>query len=61
MGDTSGGMLARLKCDEIYEKPEYVLIIGGGNDFICNVSVSSVQSNIMSIAHQAFHTIWYRY
>jgi acyl-CoA thioesterase-1 len=54
-GDTSGGMLARFERDVISQKPKYVLIIGGVNDFICSASVSSVQANIMAMAHQAYH------
>ena len=54
-GDTSGGMLARFERDVVSEKPKYVLMIGGTNDFICCASVSSVQANIMSMVHQAYH------
>ena len=33
-GDTTSGMLARFTNDVILEKPNYVLITGGTNDFI---------------------------
>lgn len=55
-GDTTGGMLARFENDVISEKPRYVLIMGGVNDFISGAPVSSVQSNIMSMVHQAYHS-----
>ncbi|MBN7773125.1 GDSL-type esterase/lipase family protein [Clostridium aminobutyricum] len=53
-GDTSGGMLARFHQDVILEKPNYVFISGGVNDFICDAQLSAVQANIMALVHQAY-------
>lgn len=52
-GDTTGGMLARFMTDVINEKPDMVHILGGGNDFICELDINSVKSNIMAMVHQA--------
>lgn len=54
-GDTSGGMLARFQRDVIDEKPQYVIIMGGANDFIMGDSPGSVRANIMAMVHQAYH------
>lgn len=53
-GDTTGGMLSRFHKDVVLENPNYVLITGGINDFICSAQPSMVQPNIMAIVHQAF-------
>lgn len=54
-GDTTGGMLSRFYRDVIDQKPEYVLIMGGTNDFITGNSLGAVQANIMAMVHQAYH------
>lgn len=54
-GDTTGGMLARFQRDVIDEKPQYVIIMGGANDFIMGDSLGSVRANIMAMVHQAYH------
>lgn len=54
-GDTTGGMLSRFKADVLDEKPRYVIIMGGGNDFIMGNSLGSVRSNIMAMVHQAYN------
>lgn len=54
-GDTTSGMLYRFNKDVFLEKPKYVLITGGLNDFICNAQPSMIQPNIMSLVHQSFH------
>jgi acyl-CoA thioesterase-1 len=54
-GDTTGGMLSRFQRDVIDEKPQYVIIMGGGNDFIMGDSLGSVRANIMAMVHQAYH------
>lgn len=53
-GDTTGGMLARFYQDVIVEKPNYVIIAGGANDFICDAPLSTVQANLMALVHQAY-------
>ncbi len=52
-GDTSGGMLARFYRDVHDEKPDYVHIMGGGNDFISGGEVSQVKSNFMAMTQEA--------
>lgn len=54
-GDTSGGMLARFYKDVVYEKPTFVMIMGGTNDFIFENSLTVVKSNIMAMVHQAYY------
>lgn len=54
-GDTTGGMLSRFYRDVIDDKPQYVLIMGGTNDFITGNSLGAVQANIMAMVHQAYH------
>lgn len=54
-GDTSSGLVARFYRDVVDEKPRYVLIDGGFNDFIAGAERGSVQANIMSLVHQAYH------
>ncbi len=52
-GDTTGGMLSRFIPDVVSEKPDIVHIMGGGNDFICDLDLNSVKSNVMAMVHQA--------
>lgn len=52
-GDTTGGMLSRLKNDVFDQNPDAILIMGGGNDFICGCDLATVQANLMSIAMQS--------
>ena len=54
-GDTTGGMLSRFQRDVLEEKPKYVIIMGGGNDFIMGNNPGSVRANIMAMVHQAYH------
>ena len=54
-GDTTSGMLARFERDVVSEKPNYVLITGGVNDFIAGGSLEIPQNNYMAMVHQAFH------
>ena len=51
-GDTSGGMLARLRYDVIDQKPDVVMVMGGGNDFIMGCSLEIVKANFMAIVQQ---------
>ena len=51
-GDTSGGMLARLRPDVINDHPDRVLIMTGGNDIICGCDCGTVKANIMAMVHQ---------
>ena len=52
-GDTTGGMLARFEKDVLREKPDKVLLIGGGNDFIMGSDLTVVKTNMMALVHQA--------
>ena len=54
-GDTTGGMLARFYRDVAEEKPRYVLIDGGFNDLMAGAERGTIQANIMSLVHQAYH------
>lgn len=52
-GDSSGGMLTRFYHDVIDNNPSHTLIMGGTNDFIMEVPISIVRSNISAMVHQA--------
>ncbi len=54
-GDTTGGMLARFYSDAVIERPNYVLLEGGLNDFMAGASEMLPQSNYYAMVHQAFH------
>ncbi len=51
-GDTTAGMLARLRPDVIDKKPDIVMVMGGGNDFIMGADMGCVKANIMAIVQQ---------
>ena len=51
-GDTSGGMLARLRADVIDKKPDMVMYMGGGNDFIMGCGLETVKANTMAAVQQ---------
>ncbi|MBQ0146701.1 MAG: arylesterase [Lachnospiraceae bacterium] len=53
-GDTTGGMLARIKRDVLDKKPDIVMIMGGGNDYIMGCDQSVVRANIMAMVQQCF-------
>lgn len=52
-GDTTAGMLARLYPDVFSLKPEYVIDMGGGNDFSIGGQLESAKSNVFEIVNQA--------
>lgn len=54
-GDTTGGMLSRYYRDVIDHKANYVLIMGGMNDFIMGGSMGVVKANLMAMVHQSYH------
>lgn len=54
-GDTTSGMLARLHRDGELEKPDYIFIEGGVNDFIAGSECGIPQNNYMAMVHQAYH------
>lgn len=54
-GDTTSGMLARFLYDIEQEKPDYIFIEGGINDFIAGSSCDIPQNNYMAMVHQAYH------
>ncbi len=51
-GDTSSGMLARLRYEVLDRKPDVVMVMGGGNDFIVGADIGSVKANINAIVQQ---------
>lgn len=51
-GDTSGGILSRLRPDVIEKKPDMVLLMEGGNDFIMGADIGTVKANTMAIVQQ---------
>lgn len=54
-GDTTGGMLSRFGSEVIAEKPQRVVIIGGGNDSIMGAPIEVIKANISAMVHQAYH------
>lgn len=54
-GDTTTGLLSRFYRDVVKEKPRYVMIDGGFNDFLAGAERGGVQANMMSLVHQAYH------
>lgn len=54
-GDTTSGMLARFNSDVISLSPNYVLIMGGANDFIVGSSCEIPKNNYMALVHQTYH------
>lgn len=51
-GDTTAGMLARLRPDVFVHKPCTVLIMGGYNDVMLLNSFDAAKANMMALAHQ---------
>lgn len=51
-GDTSGGALVRLREEVIQQKPDMVLIMTGGNDYIAGCDISAVKANITAMTMQ---------
>ncbi|MDO4938789.1 MAG: GDSL-type esterase/lipase family protein [Lachnospiraceae bacterium] len=51
-GDTTSGMLARVRYDVIEKKPDIVMVMGGGNDFIAGSDIGCVKANTMAIVQQ---------
>lgn len=54
-GDTAGGMLVRLNTQVLPQKPQYVLLMGGGNDILLTGSIQQAQSAMMAMVHQCAH------
>lgn len=54
-GDTTTGMLARFQTDAAGERPRFLLMEGGFNDFLCGGPVGGAQANMMAMVHQAYH------
>jgi len=52
-GDSTTGMLSRFHKDVIESGASHVMIMGGSNDFIMNVPLSIVCSNIATMVHQS--------
>lgn len=53
-GDTSESMLYRFKMDVIFQKPDFVFMMGGSNDLIMGVEPRIVESNMVLMIKQAF-------
>jgi lysophospholipase L1-like esterase len=51
-GDTTGGMLARLRSEVTAHSPGGVLIMGGSNDIFISGSAETAQANISALSHQ---------
>lgn len=54
-GDTTAGMLARFREDVVRERPRFLLMEGGFNDFLAGAPEGCVQANMMALVHQAYH------
>ncbi len=54
-GDTTSGMLSRFRHDVVDKKPTHVLIMGGSNDLIFQLSKSVIYSNLATMIYQAYH------
>lgn len=52
-GDTSGGMLCRIKQSVFDKNPNAVFIMGGINDLITGAPLGLVTSNLMAMTHQS--------
>ncbi|MDR2175699.1 MAG: GDSL-type esterase/lipase family protein [Synergistaceae bacterium] len=52
-GDTTGGMLARLRDEVETHSPDRVLIMGGSNDIFISGTAESAKTNISALSHQA--------
>ncbi len=52
-GDTTAGMLSRFREDVIAEQPDFVHIMGGGNDLICEADLGVLKSNLMAMVNHA--------
>ncbi|CAB1240943.1 GDSL-type esterase/lipase family protein [Clostridium sp. WLY-B-L2] len=55
-GDTTSGMLSRSYEDVIKNHPNYVLIMGGSNDFMSNRPLNMVTDNIALIVKDAVNS-----
>lgn len=52
-GDTMEGMVERFDSDVIQNKPSHVIIMGGSNDLIMDISLHKIQDHIMYMVKQA--------
>ena len=50
-GDTSPGMLTRLRTDALLEKPDYVIWLGGFNDILLTGSADQAKSCVMAFVN----------
>ena len=51
-GDTSTGMLVRLRTEVLAQKPDMVLYMGGDNDIMITGSTDQAKSVVMAVLHQ---------
>lgn len=51
-GDTSMGMLVRLRTEVLAQKPDMVLYMGGDNDIMITGSTDQAKSVVMAVLHQ---------
>lgn len=54
-GDTTSGLLSRLYRDVILNKATHAIVMGGTNDFLWQLPIEQVKSNIASIIFQLIH------
>jgi acyl-CoA thioesterase I len=52
-GDSTGGMLRQFQADVIASAPQYVIILGGLNDFNQNTTFDTTTANLQSMYTQA--------
>jgi len=55
LGDTTGGMLARLNNDVISQEPSHAIIMGGFNDLIWGVPLAVIKANLVAMVQQLYH------
>lgn len=51
-GDTSAGMLVRLQTEVLPQRPDAVLLLGGGNDIALTGGFDQAKLNLAAMAHQ---------
>ena len=52
-GDTTGGMLARLRDEITACSPDKILLMGGSNDIFISGTAESAKANMSALSHQA--------
>lgn len=52
-GDTTAGMLSRSLRDIIHQYPDFVFIMGGCNDIMCNDILEMIENNILELIEES--------